>query len=194
MGNNKDKSIQQTHKPMYKLAAPKPIRARPPTFTTHFTHSKWLHDSPNKSDSNRDSIFTDKSHSTHDQTSVTTQDQTYNQSLCTSLENKTLNLDKKQGRRTPLSELESQMLAEEELQSIFNYSRKEAQSLNYGWQMWSPQSPHSRQNDHRQGYFAQTLGEFSNLGNLRSPLKRPSCNPMVKDEAFKKLNSTQEWQ
>lgn len=75
----------------------------------------------------------DKMYSTHDRSSINTQDQTYNQSLCISRENKTLNLDKKNNRKSPLSELESQMLAEEELLSIFSYSRKNDLSNNYGW-------------------------------------------------------------
>jgi hypothetical protein len=29
---------------------------------------------------------------------------------------------------------------------------------------------------------------FSNFGHFKPPIKRPSCNPIVKDERFKSLN------
>lgn len=30
---------------------------------------------------------------------------------------------------------------------------------------------------------------FSKFGHFKAPIKRPSCNPMVKDERFKRLNA-----
>lgn len=29
---------------------------------------------------------------------------------------------------------------------------------------------------------------FSKFGHFRAPIKRPQCNPIVKDERFRKLN------
>ena len=34
--------------------------------------------------------------------------------------------------------------------------------------------------------------EFSNYGHFKAPIKRPSCNPIVKDEKFKRLNTVNE--
>lgn len=33
---------------------------------------------------------------------------------------------------------------------------------------------------------------FSNYGHFKAPIKRPSCNPIVKDEKFKRLNTVNE--
>ena len=33
---------------------------------------------------------------------------------------------------------------------------------------------------------------FSIFGHFKAPIKRPSCNPMVKDERFKRLNTVNE--
>lgn len=37
-------------------------------------------------------------------------------------------------------------------------------------------------------------GYFSNFGHFRAPIKRPSCNPIVKDERFRHLNSENVYQ
>lgn len=33
---------------------------------------------------------------------------------------------------------------------------------------------------------------FSNYGHFKAPIKRPSCNPIIKDEKFKRLNTVNE--
>ena len=33
---------------------------------------------------------------------------------------------------------------------------------------------------------------FSNYGHFKAPIKRPSCNPIIKDERFKRLNTVNE--
>lgn len=33
---------------------------------------------------------------------------------------------------------------------------------------------------------------FSNFGHFKAQIKRPSCNPIIKDERFKKLNTINE--
>jgi hypothetical protein len=38
---------------------------------------------------------------------------------------------------------------------------------------------------------ARVVG-FSNYGHFKAPIKRPSCNPIIKDEQFKRLNSVNE--
>jgi hypothetical protein len=85
------------------------------------------------------------------------------------------------------------MQAEEELSSIF--SKKTNQRLtttttttsntNTGHFMWSPNSAMTKD---------QTLtnGNFSKYGHFRAPIKRPSCNPIIKDERFKKINTMNE--
>lgn len=35
---------------------------------------------------------------------------------------------------------------------------------------------------------------FSNFGHFKPPIKRPSCNPIVKDEKFKKINEVNSMQ
>jgi hypothetical protein len=42
-----------------------------------------------------------------------------------------------------------------------------------------------------QSSLSETIG-FSNFGHFKAPIKRPSCNPMIKDERFKRINDIDE--
>lgn len=42
-----------------------------------------------------------------------------------------------------------------------------------------------------QSSLSETIG-FSNYGHFKAPIKRPSCNPMIKDERFKRINANEE--
>ena len=84
------------------------------------------------------------------------------------------------------------MLAEEELNAIFNKSAETQKTaghssnfqLNYGSSLSTGQSTsHSNTADGSNNEVG-----FSNFGHFRAPIKRPSCNPMIKDERFKSLN------
>jgi len=35
----------------------------------------------------------------------------------------------------------------------------------------------------------QSVEGFSNFGHFKAPIKRPTCNPIIKDERFKRLNT-----
>ena len=39
--------------------------------------------------------------------------------------------------------------------------------------------------------FEKKESGFSNFGHFKPPIKRPSCNPIVKDERFKRMNEGQ---
>ena len=91
-----------------------------------------------------------------------------------------------------MSELQSQMMAEEELSRIFSKSKHQSRTgiirYNPGLMMLSPSS--NSQASIADKKEDQDKGEtgFSNFGHFKPPIKRPSCNPIVKDERFKRLN------
>lgn len=96
-------------------------------------------------------------------------------------------------RKPLISEIESLMEAEEELRSIFS-QRQTTYSigghsnnfqLNYGTQLKLSESITSHTNS--TSVSNNEVG-FSNFGHFRAPIKRPSCNPLVKDERFRSLN------
>lgn len=93
-----------------------------------------------------------------------------------------------------MSELESHMLAEEELSSIFSnrkhqsktgiirYTRPLPQSI------LSPTSHSTNPTKQPTEQLGKTDIGFSNFGHFKPPMKRPSCNPMIKDDRFRTLN------
>ena len=99
-------------------------------------------------------------------------------------------------RNSQISELESYILAEEELSSIFSKSKltpkyninstcgQAGQGMQHS--MYS-NSTHSTNTGNSNNNIADV--GFSNYGHFRAPIKRPSCNPIVKDERFKRLNT-----
>lgn len=96
-----------------------------------------------------------------------------------------------------MSELESQMKAEEELASIFSKSKTlnkiKIQKINPVHLMWSPNSdkiedPGKEEKEElARTSLANSIG-FSNFGHFKPPVKRPQCNPIVRDERFLKIN------
>lgn len=93
-----------------------------------------------------------------------------------------LSQSKHKGRKSPKTELESQMLAEEEMQSIYSQSTyANSYCTNTQSQLWGLSPAKVDQTD-----------GFSNFGHFRAPIKRPSCNPLLKDDIFKRINSCDE--
>lgn len=96
-----------------------------------------------------------------------------------------------------MSELESQMKAEEELTSIFSKGKGikkiKIQKINPVHLMWSPNSEKDdesiiREREGNNKNTGSNSNGFSNFGHFKPPIKRLQCNPIVKDENFVKMD------
>jgi hypothetical protein len=106
-----------------------------------------------------------------------------------------------------VSDLKSLLEAEAELSSIF--SKKNGHNNCYGSYgqgdinaLWSPDKNSSVSTmTGNSEQFSITSGQevpptvgFSKFGQFKAPIKRPKCNPIVKDERFKKMFSNEDQQ
>jgi hypothetical protein len=101
-----------------------------------------------------------------------------------------------------MSELESQMKAEEELTSIFSKGKAikkiKIQKINPVHLMWSPNSEKeeeflNREKEESIKNNGSNSNGFSNFGHFKPPIKRLHCNPIVKDENFVKMDNSEQY-
>ena len=95
------------------------------------------------------------------------------------------------------------MEAEKELSAIFSKSKNGMYNREGNYTFFSPDlsysscvsCPSSNYEDSNSKVFGKNSDSaegFSNFGHFKAPIKRPSCNPIVKDERFKRLNTVNE--
>ena len=107
-----------------------------------------------------------------------------------------MNMKKPQlNHNSPLSDLQLLLEAEEELNSIF--SRRKNQPVNRlmkrAIDSSSSDSSYSWNSQVSSNYYISTQADsFSKYGHFKAPIKRPSCNPLIKDERFKRMNTANE--
>src|ERR1035437_2883400 len=94
---------------------------------------------------------------------------------------------------SPLSDIRSLMMAEEEMSSIFSKNKTNNTTQSTGWQMWSPNSSQNQttptsSNQNGLANFKNESG-FSNYGHFEASLKRPSCNPLAKDTSAREMQN-----
>eukprot|EP00347_Sterkiella_histriomuscorum_P013885 403362992 len=203
--------VQQTNK--IKIAAPKPIRARPLGLTHMSNTAKWIETSPIKCENNNLSGQVDSKmfQSGQKETSIQFAEFLKMPKLNFQIEQNLSYEDESSqihnlNNNSQNSELRSIMEAEQELSEIFSRSRQRYQDISscptsqLGFStssQWSPDKTNNfRLNNLNQSTSTLTqpdlLMGFSKFGHFKAPIKRPTCNPIVKDERFKRLNNVNE--
>ena len=105
---------------------------------------------------------------------------------------------------SPMSDLKSLMEAEQELSSIFSKNKNpvnyEGYSMGASHALWSPDKNSSISTNGGFSEMQSINGQenttfqvgFSKFGHFKAPIKRPKCNPILKDEKFRRLNIVNE--